>query len=254
MKKAEPGDLTVLYYTSNYLEDHNPYFLNNCKKQLAKACSDLPIIIISQKQEIAQKWYELGFKDVTLTNMGNIGRSHLNIYRQMLIGAKEAKTKYVALSEDDILYSYDHFHYYVPDGDYFLYDMAKVSLFTWTKPPKFSFRHDRRVVNQLIAPRQYLIDALEERFARFEELVKIEPESEIIKRWGDFGRYEERLGVTVRKTDDFMSTMPSIVFSHEHAFGYLNQGQRKALGSMRIIELDGWGKASDIIKLYDPNL
>jgi hypothetical protein len=85
-------------------------------------------------------------------------------------------------------------------------------------------------------------------------LLKTEPEEQIIKRWGDLTRYEERLGVTVRKADTFMSTCPSIVFSHEFAFGYLNQGQRKALGDLRIVELDKWGRADQIIKLFDPNL
>ncbi len=242
MKKAEPGDITIVYYTSNYLEEHNPYFLENTVKQLCKAADKLPMISVAQTKETG-----LGQQIL----VGDIGRSHLNIYRQILIGAKAAKTKYVALAEDDILYSFEHFHSFVPDGDYFLYDMAKLSIFTWSKPMCFSFRHDRKVINQLIAPRELLIEALEERFKRVEELLKIMPESEIIKSWGDIGRYERRLGVTPRKTQDFMSHCPSIVFSHEHAFGYLSMGERKALGSLRIDKVWYWGWASDCMKLYD---
>jgi hypothetical protein len=186
--------------------------------------------------------------------VGDIGRSHLNIYRQMLVGAKAAKTKYVALAEDDILYSYEHFHSFLPRDDIFLYDMNKLSLFTWTKPPLYSFRHNRQVVNQLIAPRQLLIEALEERFARFNELISQgHQEERIIKNWGDFGRYEDdrHLGVTVRKTENFMCTCPSIVFTHELAFGYqFNHGKRKRLGDLRIIEIPYWGKAEDVLKLY----
>ena len=240
-------DISIIYYTCNYLDDHNPYFLENTKKQLLKAADGLPIISVSHKP------IDLG-KNICI---GDIGRSHLNIYRQILIGAKEATTEYVAMAEDDILYSYDHFHCekYVKDEfirpDLFLYDMNKVSLFTWTKPPMFSFRTNRKVVNQLIAPRQMLIDSLEERFARLDELLKKVPEEKVVKYWGDPGRYEDLLGVTVRESYEFYSWTPSVVFTHENAYGYqFNHGKRKKIGDIRIIELADWGRAEDILKLY----
>src|SRR3989338_3705710 len=144
-------DLTIIYYTSNYLDDHNPYFLANTKKQLLEAVGNLPVISVSQKP------IDLG----TNICLGDIGRSHLNLYRQILIGAKAAKTKYVAMAEDDVLYSPEHFHYHVPEKDVFAYNMAKWSLFTWTRPPLFSFRTKRKVVNSLIAKREMLVEALE---------------------------------------------------------------------------------------------
>lgn len=240
------NNLTVIYYTSNYLDEHNPYFLNNTKEALLKAAGDLPIIIVSQKPTMFGK----NSKNICL---GDIGRSHLNIYRQMLIGAKEAETDYIALAEDDIFYSYEHFHnnYIGKWPDVMLYDMNKLSLFTWTKPPVYSFRHDRMVVNQLIAPRLRFIDALEERFERVREMMEDgKKEEQIIKYWGDLGRYEDILGVTVQKTKTFMCTCPSIVFSHENAFGYLNHGSRKRLGDLRILEVPYWGRAEDMLKKY----
>jgi hypothetical protein len=232
------NDLSVIYYTSNWLDEHNPYFLENTRKQLLYAIGDLPMVIVSQKPTL------FGKNSINVC-IGDVGRSHLNIYRQILAGCKAAKTAYVALAEDDILYSREHFHSKVPNGDYFLYDMNKLSLFTWTKPPLFSFRHNRMVVNQLIAPRQYLIDAMEERFAKFPDESKIP-----LKSWGDPGRYENYLGVTVRKTDTFMSTCPSIVFTHPQAYGYLNHGKKKRLGDLRIIEVPYWGKAEQVLKLW----
>ena len=228
-------DLTVIYYTSNFLDTHNPYFLKNTRKQLLKATDGLPIISVSQRptpfgQNIC---------------VGEIGRSHLNLYRQILTGCKAAKTKYVAMAEDDILYSYEHFHTKVPEKDVFLYDMNKLSIFTWTKPPLFSFRHKRMVVNQLIAKRKMLIEALEERFATYSSDDAIP-----LSYWGDPGRYEKHLGVTVRPTDTFMCTCPSIVFTHEYAFGYLSRGKRKKLGDLRIIEVPFWGSASKVLKLW----
>lgn len=248
-------DLTIVYYTSNYLDEHNPYFLENTKRQLVKAIGDLPLIVVSQKPVEAFVGH---CGDFTNLVVGDIGRSHLNIYRQIMWGAEKANTKYVAMAEDDIFYSESHFHSrqieteFNAQGDVFLYDMNKVSLFTWTKPPMFSFRSKRKVVNQLIAPRDMLVEAMHERFDRVDELKhQGKTEEQIIKYFGDPGRYEKLLGVTERKSFEFYSQSPSIVLSHEHAFGYLTQGNRKRIGDIRIVELADWGRAEDMIKLYE---
>lgn len=238
-------DLTVIYYTSNHLEDTNRWFLNNTKENLIKVAGDLPLISVSHKPVYFE---HLNHKNILFEAKE---RSHLNIYRQILVGAKEAKTKFVAMAEDDILYSYEHFHSKLPPEDVFLYDMNKLSLFTWTKPPLYSFRHNRKVVNQLIAPRDMLVEAMEERFKRVDELLKQgKPLKKILKHFGDPGRYENYLGVTVRKTDTFMCTSPSIVFTHEHAYGYLNHGSKKRLGDLRINEVPYWGRAEEVLKKF----
>lgn len=243
-------DLSIVYYTSNHLEKTNPYFLKNTQDQLIEAADGLPIIIVSQKPML------FGPNSMNICDMKLGGRSHLNIYRQILIGARQAKTKFVAMAEDDILYSPEHFRYteYIknPQDDVFYYDMNKVSLFTWVKPAMFSFRFKREVVNQLICNREFLIDAMEERFKKAEELMALGwEERKIIKYWGDPGRYEDILGVTVRKTRQESCKNPSIVYSHEHAYGYeANQGKKKRLGDLRIIELLGWGRADKYLKLY----
>lgn len=245
MAPVTKDNLTVIYYTANWLDTHNPYFLENTKKQLLVAIGDLPLISVSHRP--------IAFgKNICV---GDIGRSHLNIYRQILIGSKAAKTEYVAMAEDDILYSYEHFHNYVPEKDRFAYDMNKWSIFTWTKPPLFTFRTKRKVVNSLIAKREMLVAAMEERFQKFDELIaQGRREEDIIHYWGDPGRYEDKLGVTVRETEEFYSGCPNIVFSHPEAFGYLSRGTRKKLGDLKAIELPYWGRAEDILKLYDKNL
>lgn len=241
MAQATKDNLTVIYYTSNYLDAHNPYFLENTKKQLLLAIDDLPLISVSQKP--------IAFGENIC--VGNTGRSHLNIYRQILTGTRAAQTKYVAMAEDDILYSYEHFHNYVPEKDVFAYNMNKWSIFTWSKPPIYSFRTKRKVVNSLIAPRDMLVDALEERFNKFKGV----PEEKIpLHYWGDPGRYEAKLGVTVRDCEEWYSGVPNIVYSHPEAYGYLSRGIRKKLGDLKAIELPYWGRAEEIVKLYDINL
>ncbi len=237
MAEVTKDNLTVIYYTSNWLDTHKPYFLENTKKQLLIAIGDLPLISVSQKP--------IAFgKNICV---GDIGRSHLNIYRQILTGVKAAKTKYVVMAEDDILYSYEHFHNYVPERNVLAYDMNKWSIFTWTNPPLYSFRTNRKVINSLIAPRDLLVEAIEERFSKFEGV----SEDKIpLHYWGDPGRYEAKLGVTVRETEEWYSKCPNIVFSHPEAYGYLSRGTRKRLGDLRAIELPYWGRAEDVLKLY----
>ena len=241
-----PLDISVIYYTSNHLEKTNPYFVNNTKKQLLKAIGKHPLISVSHEPMDFGENIVVGEKDGVVK-----GRSHRNIYRQILIGAKHAKSKYVAMDEDDILYSYSHFHTHVPKSDTFLYDMQKLSIFTWTKPPMYSFRTKRKVVNQLIAPREMLIEAMEERFDSIPKLhAKGMTDEQIDSKWGDPGRYENLLGITPRKTEEFHSSVPSIVFTHEEAFGYLNHGRRKRLGDIRMYDIPEWGKAEDTLKLF----
>lgn len=251
------SDLSVIYYTSNYLEKKNKFFADNCREQLIKAIGGLPLIIVSQEPTM----FGSNTENVCV---GDIGRSHLNIYRQILAGAKAAKTKFVAMAEDDILYSKEHFQPYrfidnMNESTYY-YDMAKLSIFTWYRPPIFSFRTKRRVVNQLIAPRKMLIDNLEERFARWPSFCeeqakrllpkKVDPDH-FLKYWGDPGRYEDLLGITIRKTYEYYSWVPSIVFSHEFAFGYeTNQGSRKKHGDIRIVESADWGRADKMLDVF----
>lgn len=237
IKIMENKNLTVIFYTANVL--HEP-FAGTVRKQLLKAIGDYPLISVSQRP------MDFG----TNICVGDIGRSHLNIYRQILIGCKKAKTKYVAMAEDDCLYSYEHFHDFRPSLGTFAYDMNKWAIFTWIKPPVFSYRH-RKIVNSLIAERQMLIDAMEERFKRVNELIEAgKKEEDIIRHWGDPGRYEDNLGVTIRPSEEYTTPVPNIIFTHEEAFGFVSMGKRKKLGDQRAYELPGWGRAEDIVKLW----
>lgn len=229
------NDITVVYYTSNYLDSRNPDFLRATREQLLRAKGDCPLISVSQKP------IDFG----TNICVGDIGRSHLNIYKQILIGCLEAKTKYVALAEDDILYSPEYFTTHIPSPETFAYNMCKWSVYTWVKPAMYAFKH-RAVIHSVIAERDLFIASLEERFAKYPD-----PDNTPLVYWADFGRLEKHLGVTVRKTEEYYSKVPSIVFSHEDAFGFLKMGKRKKLDYVRAYDIPVWGKASDILKLYE---
>ena len=121
------NDLTVIYYTSNFIPDK---FMEYTKHHLLKAAENTPIISVSQKP--------MNFgKNICV---GNIGRSHLNIYRQALRGAKEAKTRYIAMAEDDVLYSPGCFTRHTPTPGVFAYNRNVWCIYTWVKPAVFSFK------------------------------------------------------------------------------------------------------------------
>jgi len=246
-----PDQLTVIYYTSNWMDDKNPFFIENVRKQLLKATTNpntgakLPIVIVSQKPTL------FGDNSVNIC-VGDIGRSHLNIYKQILTGAKEAKTKYVAMAEDDILYTFAHFHNKLPKRGRFLFDMSRWSVFTWSRPPMYSYRKDRRVIHELIVERDLLIESLEERFKRVEYLLenKILTLQQIESRWGDPCRYEKDLGVTVREPEEFWTASPNVVFSHEMAYGFLNHNVKKLLGDIRAFDIPEFGHIDNVMNLF----
>jgi hypothetical protein len=232
------NDITAIFYTSNHMEGH---FIESVKEQLVRALDGIPLISVSQK--------EMDFGENIC--VGDVGRSHLNIYRQILIGCQAATTKYVAMTEDDILYSAEHFREKRPDPGHFLYDMHKWSIFTWSKPAIFSLRR-RKIVNHLIAERQMLIDAMQERFDKFDCLEFGSGQGTLQKLgyWGDPGRQENILKVTHRPVQEFYASVPGIVFSHPGAYGYTSRGERKSLAREKTYELRHWGTAERILKDY----
>lgn len=223
-------DQTVCYYTANFAP-HG--FLKRNQDQIIKAIGDRPLISVSQKP------IEFG-KNICV---GEIGRSHLNIYRQALAGAKEATTKYIAFVEDDILYSADHFEH-TPKAGHFAYDMNIWKFYTFYWPRVFSYT-DRINFNGLICERDLFIEAMEERFAKWPDDSKTP-----IRNWAEPSKYESHLGVTIRKRETYKAKTPSVAFYHETALSFQHLGRRKKIGINMVTELAPWGKAEDMMSYY----
>jgi len=223
-------DKSIIFYTANKTSD---YFFKNVKKQLLKAANGIPIISVSQKP------IELG-KNICC---GEIGQSQINIYKQALIGAKKAKTKYIFMAEDDILYHKSHFDY-VPTKGKFAYDRNIWNIYTWTKPLVFSWK-GRRNLNGLVCERDLFIEAMEERFSKYNE--KNFPEH----LFGEPGKYERQMKVIVRDWEFYYPKEPSIAFSHPTELSYFGLGRRKKIGEKVCEKLSPWGLARDIRKIYD---
>lgn len=226
MKNSE---LTIIYYTANKAPKS---FIEKTQEQLLKATEGLPLISVSQKP------IDLG-KNICV---GNIGQSTVNIYKQSLIGAKMAKTKYIAMAEDDILYTPSHFEH-TPSPGVFAYNKNMWGIYTWTKP-LFSYK-GRRNLSTLICERELYIKVMEERFTKYPD-----EETAPLHLWGEPTKYESQMGVTVNKAEFYHSKDPTIMFSHPEALGFLSLGTRKKLGTNQTHVLEYWGEAKDLLKMY----
>ena len=227
------SDTAIIYYTAN---EAPASFAAAVRAQIDKAADGLPIISVSQKP--------LDFGENIC--VGEIGQHVYNIFQQVLVGAKAATTRYVAMAEDDILYSREHFHTHIPSPGVFAYDMARWGVFTWTDPQIFSVRVGRKCMSMLTCERELLIESLEERFAAYPDKENIP-----LKWFGEPGRYERGLKLTIRPTEEFWANVPSIMFTHPAAVAYrVIHGTRKSHGTIRATEIPVWGRAEDIAKFY----
>jgi hypothetical protein len=224
------GKITAIYYTANIIPQT---FAENIRQQILSAIGDMPLISVSQKP--------VDFGENIC--VGNIGQTHLNIYRQMLIGAKAAQTDYVAMCEDDTLYTPEHFTSFLPDLDTFAYDINRWRLYTWRS--FFSYT-ERVVASMMIAPRKKLVEALEERFEKYPD-----PDNTPCRNFCEPGRRERKLGVAYQKLVRFKSKgPPCIVFTHRQCLGFNRLGKRKALGPVIKDYLNFWGTTKDVKKYY----
>lgn len=226
---ASVPELTIVFYTANVIPEH---FAEAVRGQLAMVVDGLPIVSVSHKP------IDFG-KNIIV----NLPRHHLSIYRQALIGAKVAKTKYIALCEDDVLYSPEHFKHRPQPGK-FAYNLGHWGVYTWQFEPIFSWK-GRRNMHSLICERELFIEAMEERFARYPDYDDVD-----LSIWSEPGKYERQLGVTQRETETFWTNPPNVVFSHENALAYNNLGTRKKIGELRAYDVPYWGHVKDIKEIY----
>lgn len=222
-------DLTIIYLTASQIPET---FAKYQRGILLEAIGDYPLISISREP--------LNFG----TNVLDVGQKCLdNIYRQMLRGAKLAETDYVAIAEDDVLYSKEHFTFYRPNKDTFAYNQNRFALFNWGIPT-YSWRN-RKSNCSLIAPRKLMIEALEERFAKYPDAI---PD----KMVGELGRdrVEKNIGVTLRKSIEVFSEVSIVQINHRNGSDHTQFRRSKNLGPIKAYDIPFWGKASELIKHY----
>lgn len=225
------SDITACYYTANAIPES---FAETTRSTLLKALDGIPLITVSKKP------IDFGQNIVVDTV-----RSHASIYRDALTAVRAAQTKYVALCEDDVLYSPEHFKRRSSTGK-FAYNLGAWSVFTWGDNPMFTHKGIvRKNLNSLICERDLFIEAMEERFAKFPSDGQID-----VNTWAEPGKYERHIGVTVRETEEFYTNPPNIVFTHQSELSFRRMGTQKRLGEFRAYEIPYWGTAKQIREMY----
>lgn len=224
------NDLTVIYITANQIPEP---FQRLVLYHLFAASKESPFIAVSKKP--------MEF-DTNLISTTPI--SHISIYRDALLGVKAAETKYIAIAEDDILYSPDHFTKRPRHEGVFAYNIACWSIYTWSEPPIFSYT-GRRNHGMLICERDLYIKAMEERFSKFTDDAQINHAV-----WAEPGKYESQLGVTPQQTEVFYTDPANVMFTHPKGLSMQTLGKRKRLAPIRAYEIPHWGRAEAVVKLY----
>jgi len=228
-------DLTIIFLTINRVPEK---WAEYHKSVLLEAAGNHPIITVSRKPT-----------DIGL-NIIDTGEERLsNLYWQLLQAAKKATTPYIAQVEDDTLYTKDHFNCFRPPLDTFAYNLTRWSLYTWGDPT-YSWRKSP-VGAALIAPREKLIQVLEERFARFPEGIPTDYCSEL-----GFQTFERQHGWKKEKYAEFYGVDPIIQVNHDF-FSVENTGaeavakrHRKRMGFIRAFDIPVWNRAEDLVKNF----
>ncbi len=147
-------DITLIYYTSNR---EKPEFEKRIRDNILKYCGELPIVSVSHKP------IDFG-KNIVV---GDVGVSGFNMFRQVLIACKEAKTKFVLSIEADCVYPPDYFKW-IPERDDMCY--RNTNLYVMGQHRKYFFKKGitgdvlSGATHAQIVGRQFYIDTLEKLF------------------------------------------------------------------------------------------
>jgi hypothetical protein len=132
----------ILYYTGNFKA---PKFTAKIVDRLIENSNGLPIISVSHQP------MNLGVNIC----VGDVGKSYLNAFRQMLIGAQHSEADYLIFAEDDFLYPPEYFQF-TPNGeDFYRSDN------TWLVLNRGPFYRSRPIGGAQICKRSFVIRELE---------------------------------------------------------------------------------------------
>lgn len=215
------NDLTVIFLTVNLVPEK---WAEYHKSVLLEAIGDTPVITVSRKS-----------LDWGLNLIQEKEPCVQQIYEQILRAAKIAKTPYIAIAEDDTLYSKEHFTFR-PPLDTYAFEGHRWGLFTWGKPTYYW--SDRISNGAMIAPRELTISSLEERFEKY-------PKNNL----GELGK-EKGTTIDRKKSMIFYSPVAMIYLSHKNGLDPLERSRRKAMGKVVALDIPHWGRADELVKHF----
>jgi len=229
------SDITIILLTNNRLPIAWQKFH---KEQLLKSAGDIPIISVSQKT-----------MDLGTNLIQDQPPSKPNIFYQLMRGMRLVKTKYVAVCEDDTLYSPDHFTFRPPE-DSFAYNKHRWSLYSWN--PIYHLKNWIKTGAVLIAPTKLALTLLSERFTKYPMGGEMP-----LGMCGELGVYEKELGLEVRKVITFSSQNPVIQLDTDY-FTKINETKetverrhKKSLGEIKALSVPYWGESKNLVRYFN---
>jgi len=232
-------DLTILYLSNSLLPEKWTEFH---KKALLETAGQHQIISMTRVPV-----------DFGINVLQTEPQTKSNIFWQMLKGSHIAKTKYIAVAEDDTLYPPGHFDFYRPDDDVAAFNQHRWSAYTWGKPT-YSLKNFIRTNATYIGTRELTIKALEERFKKYP------PDTENMPAGmsGEIGmkKAEQEIGVTVQKSVDIKSELPVVQFDHDFFTVFdanketIDRRHNKKLGTIQAYDIPHWGKVEDLVNKF----
>lgn len=139
---------TAIYYSSNR---EKPEFEERIRDNILKYCGDLPIISVTQKP------IDFG----TNICVGDVGASGFNMFRQVLIACKEAKTPFVTSIEADCVYPPDYFEYIPPRKDL---AYRNTNLYVMPQHRAYFWKKEEGATHAQVVGREFYISVLEKWF------------------------------------------------------------------------------------------
>jgi hypothetical protein len=245
-------DLTILFITANRVPE---YWAEYHRRVLMDAVGNNQIITLSMKPTpiglnvVQEKGHfshasNPDYPDPHLVD--SVTGEYSGFYAQLLKGCKIATTPFVAIAEDDTLYSSAHFKYR-PSLDSLAYNLGRWSLYTWG-PPVYS--HIGSMMGCAgIYPRRLAVDMLEERFKKFKDKIPFE-------HFGELGRYEKYLKVTEHPVETFYSEPAIIQFNHDYfstipnSVEYVKRRHKKRMGFLRATNIPYWGESAELVRNF----
>jgi hypothetical protein len=242
LKKEKPAEApkvkyerSILYYTDNSLDSK---LFDLCQKQLIKAAGDVPIISVSQKPINFGKNFCIG----------DIGRSHLSLFRQLKLGLENIETPLVVLAEHDCMYTPEHIFWDAQELDVFYYNNHQWFAQYGGKNHGLYSHMRRRVLSNLIAGRDIMLKAVNERIELLEngyKFLKGAPgacEPGVLDDKA-FVAPEKDLGKNIMKwkSERFSTVLANLDIRHQNNFS----GGR--IAKDKSYELPYWGKFTEIV-------
>jgi hypothetical protein len=245
---------TIIYITDNTLDEK---IASLCKQQLVKEAREMPIVSVSQKP------IDLGLNIC----VGEIGRSWVCLYKQVLDGLKAVETEWVAIAEHDCLYTHDHLSFQAEDDTVFWYN-RNFWFLQWPGCHRikefdgmFSYWGNRYALSQMVCRKELLQDTMSERLYLLGQLNGINPRVlscgepgivgdkalEVIRRYA-VGPKAVSLGPVLIKYltkythKTFKTRIPNLDIRHSTNF----TGPKR--GGKRGWYLDGWGTVKDVME------